>query len=78
MYIQNADLKLVINEIPHKVGVICPVPLGRNKHEEFENPTDIDGDISDWELVSIRNAYPKGRKRSMVELLFCMLRSGKG
>lgn len=72
-----ATYKEVINEIPHAVGVLCPVPLGRDKHEEFENPTAIDGDISKWELVSIINTYPKPRKRSITELLFCMLRSGK-
>ncbi len=72
-----ATYKEVITEIPHSVGVFCPVPFGRDKHEEFENPTTIDGDISKWQLVAIRASYPKERKRSLVELLFCMLRSGK-
>lgn len=70
--------KEVIDEIPHDVGVLCPIPYGSDVYEEFGNPTEIDGDISRWKLVSIRGSYPKKRKRSMTELLFCMLRSGKG
>lgn len=72
-----ATYKEVINDIPHAVGVLCPIPYGRDKHEEFENPTVLDGDTSKWGLVAIRATYPKPRKRSMTELLFCMLRSGK-
>lgn len=72
-----ATYKDVIYEIPHDIGILCPVPLGRDKYEEFDDPTAIDGDISNWRLVMIRNSYPKNRKRSITELLFCMLRSGK-
>ena len=74
-----ATYKQVSGEIPHDVGVLCPIPyFGGDKYNEYENPTEIDGDISRWKLVSIRGSYPKKRKRSMTELLFCMLRSGKG
>ena len=70
--------KEVIQEIPHNVGVLCPIPIGRDKYDEFENPTEIGGVLSNWDLATIRPAHIQGRKRSMVELLFCMLRSGKG
>ena len=68
--------KEVINEIPHNVGVLCPIPITSTKFDEFENPTLLDGVISNWKLEIIRNAYPTDRKRPMVELLFCMVRSG--
>lgn len=72
-----ATYKEVINDIPHYVGVLCPVPYNKDKYEEFENPTVLDGDISNWGLVAIRSTYSQPRKRSMTELLFYMLRSGK-
>lgn len=69
--------KEVINEIPHGVGVLCPIPIGKNKYDEFENPTELYEDIPYWSLHTIRNAHLRERKRSIIELLFCMLRSGK-
>lgn len=71
--------KEVIQEIPHNVGVLVPIPrICADKYLEFEIPTKIDnGDITGWKLWAIRNPIQQGRKRSMVELLFCMLRSGK-
>ena len=69
--------KEVINEIPYNVGVLCPVHLSKDKFSEFENPTEIYDDIAYWKLETIRAAHQRERKRSIVELLFCMLRSGK-
>lgn len=69
--------KEVISEIPYFVGVLCPIPLGREKYDEFENPTELYDDIKDWKLQTIRNAHQHERNRSIIELLFCMLRSGK-
>lgn len=69
--------KEVMNEIPNDVGVIVPVPYLSDKYEEFEKPTELSKDIR-WELKAIRSAHQKARKRSMVELLFCILRSGQG
>lgn len=73
--------KQVINDIPHNVGVLVPIPkksdiFTERRHKEFENPTELSEDIS-WELWTIRKPIPQLRKRSMVELLFCMLRSGQ-
>lgn len=69
--------KEVINDIPHDVGVLVPVPEYADMYEEFENPTPISNDI-EWKLCTIKPVYDQLRKRSMVELLFCMLRSGNG
>lgn len=67
--------KKVIQEIPHNIGVLVPVPLTADVHEEFDSPHELDREIQ-WGLKAIRNSIPKMRDRSMTELLFCMLRSG--
>ena len=67
--------KEVIHDIPNKVGVLVPVPRYVDIYDEFENPTEFN-DKTDWCLKAIRSAHPQIRKRSMTELLFCMLRSG--
>lgn len=58
------------------IGVMVPIPKGADKHEEFENPTELDDKLQ-WELIIVKNSYPKGRDYSLAELLFCMLRSGQ-
>ncbi len=68
--------KEVATEIRHPIGVMCPVPATRDIHEEFENPTPLDALGVVWDMKIIRPAYQIGRKRSMTELLFCLLRSG--
>lgn len=69
--------KEVINEIPHNVGVLCPVHISNDKYSEFENPIELYDDTAYWKLETIRAAHQRERKRSIIELLFCMLRSGK-
>ena len=69
--------KEVINEIPHYVGVLCPIPFDRDTYTEFENPTELNDCIPCWRLEIIKNAHQKERNKSIIELLFCMLRSGK-
>ena len=67
--------KEVIQDIPHNVGVIVPIPFMGDKHDEFENPTELSTE-GKWELRVIKQAHVQLRIRSMTELLFCMLRSG--
>ena len=69
--------KEVSNDIPYDVGVLCPVHVSKDTYAEFENPTELDGIPKNWHLETIRNPRPTTRKRSMTELLFCMLRSGR-
>lgn len=76
-----ATYKQVINDIPHNVGVLVPIPkksdiFAKRRYEEFENPTELSEDIN-WELWTIKKSIPQLRKRSITELLFCMLRSGQ-
>lgn len=68
--------KEVIHDIPHNVGVLVPIPKYGDKYDEFENPTEVFPDLAEWKLCVIRQAHQQLRKRSMTELLFCMLRSG--
>lgn len=72
--------KEVMQDIPYGVGVLVPIPenVGNTnveRYEEFENPTKL-SEEKEWKLWAIRQPIPQIRKRSMVELLFCMLRSG--
>lgn len=57
-------------------GIIVPVPWMTKPEDEYENPTDLEKDVT-WELKVIYPCNQGGRKRSTTELLFCMLRSGK-
>lgn len=69
--------KEVAFDIPsHNIGVLVPIPINSNVHDEFESPTELSNDI-EWKLYAIRHSIPQLRKRSMTELLFCMLRSGE-
>lgn len=68
--------KEIATEIGYPVGVMCPVPVTRDIHDEFENPTPLNSEKI-WEMKIIRQAHVTNRKKSMTELLFCLLRSGK-
>ena len=57
-------------------GIMVAVPEGRGEYEEFENPTSLDKDC-DWVLKKIMQCNQGPRKRSITELMFCMIRSGK-
>ncbi len=70
-----ATYKEVAFDIPHNVGALVPIPINADKVEEFENPTDLSADTK-WKLCTMIPAHPQLRKRSITELLFCMLRAG--
>lgn len=59
------------------IGVIVAIPSRAESIDEFENPTPIDCEKYHWKLVVIKPCIIGLRKKSMTELLFCMLRSGK-
>lgn len=73
--------KEIVNEIPWNIGVMVACPFGKEKTEEFENPTSLSGiqpnGINGWELKVVKNAHSKDRHRPVSQLLFYMLRSGK-
>lgn len=69
--------KKIINDIAWNIGVLVACPDYRKTTEEFENPTPIDDNSVKWDLKIVRSAHPVNRHRSMSQLLFYMLRSGK-
>lgn len=56
-------------------GFIVPVPFMIKPEDEYENPTKLTDEVR-WEMKVIYPCNQGSRKRSMTELLFCMLRSG--
>lgn len=70
--------KQIIYDIPRHIGVIVPYPWNKDLEDEYRKPTPIDSrTVSQWEMRVVKKAYPQDRKRSMSQLLFYMLRSGK-
>lgn len=57
-------------------GIMVAIPFMSEVTDEFENPANIDCRSEQWKLAVIQNCNLGRRKRSMTELLFCMLRSG--
>ena len=57
-------------------GIMVAVPQWSELTDEFEKPSPLDADRR-WKLEVIRNCNQGPRRRSMTDLLFCMLRSGK-
>ena len=60
--------------IPHEFGVM--VACHQEKTAEFNNPTPLSY-AEGWRLEIISPAHKQSRERSLQELLFCMLRSGR-
>lgn len=56
-------------------GIMVAIPIMRDEYEEFEEPTRISDDVS-WKLEIIKPCIVGSRKKSMTEMLFCMMRSG--
>lgn len=69
-------LKNAAPESSDYVGVMVAVPYMGDANREFEKPTPLNNDIA-WELKVVMPCRQGPRKRSITELLFCMLRSGK-
>lgn len=70
-------LQEVSPESSAHIGIMVAIPYMSEATDEFENPTPIDGEVNGWKLAVIKPCNIGLRKRSMTELLFCMLRSGQ-
>lgn len=57
-------------------GIMVAIPCYRNKESEFQNPSPISED-NPWQLVVVKPCVTQTRKKSLIEMLFCMVRSGK-
>lgn len=72
----------MLDEVPIYTGILIALPK-KNKtdkdilKEEFENPSPIpqDPDVNKWKLIPVRKALKTYRKKSLVEMLFCLMRS---
>ncbi len=64
-------------ESSHQFGILVAVPCIHSITDEFDNPTSLEATDMKWELRVILPCSLNGRRRSTVELMFCMLRSGK-
>lgn len=69
-------LREVSPEASSHIGIMVAIPFMSELKNEFENPTPLDYERGRWVLSVIQPCNPGARKRSMTELLFCMLRSG--
>jgi DNA repair exonuclease SbcCD ATPase subunit len=54
-------------------GVMVAIPDWAETTDEFEKPTPLDAEVRRWKLAVILPCRYGPRKRSMTELLFCML-----
>lgn len=57
-------------------GIMVAVPIMRDQYQEFEEPTPVSDDTS-WKMEVVRPCTYGSRKKSLTEMLFCMVRSGK-
>lgn len=57
-------------------GIVVAVPVMRDAYQELMELTPISDDIS-WRLEVIQPCIAGPREKSLTELLFCMVRSGK-
>ena len=72
----NEHLRKTNPESSAHYGIMVAVPVMRDKNREFEEPTSISDDIS-WRLEILRPCIIGSREKSLTEMLFCMVRSGK-
>lgn len=69
-------LKNSAPESSNYVGVMVAIPYMWDVNKEFEKPTPLTDDMA-WELKVVMPCRVVPRRRSITEILFCMLRSGK-
>lgn len=73
----KAHIRSINPESSTEYGIMVAIPKTITLEDEFQNPTPLSGNLDKWKLVIAMKCFGGRRKRSMVELLFCMLRSGR-
>ena len=73
------DILPEVQKLDIHIGVMVAIPKNGLIEDEFFNLTSIPEDYPyhNWKLEIVKPSYNGNRKRSMIELLFCMMRSGK-
>lgn len=66
-----------IEKLPYYIGVLATCPVNRPPGDEFQSPTPITTPNIWWTLKVAKEAHLHSRERSLTELLFCMVRSGR-
>ena len=62
------------NSIGYSVGILVPVPIGKSVLDEYDEPTPFSADGS-YRLLNVQPCYQQHRKRSLIELMFCLMRA---
>ena len=62
--------------LPQYYGVMVAIPEGRDPCDEFESPTPLETPNISWTLYIALPCRNGIRTKSIIELLFCMVRSG--
>lgn len=70
-----------LDKLNQKIGILIPIPKKKKYNEsrlseEYENPTPLD-ECDEWILETAKASRKTYRQKSIIELLFCMVRSGK-
>ena len=65
-----------ISKLPPGTGIRVATPTGADIYAEFSTPTALpeDGEIRGWDLRTVIPAHTAHRKKSLLEILYCMLR----
>ena len=61
--------------IGYDVGILVAIPVNRSEIDEFDDPTPLDRQDVVWKLAIMQRCRETDRKRSMTEILFCMMRA---
>lgn len=71
-----------IDRLPRKIGILVPIPRSKKYDDtriadEYNDPTPITDDYSKWYFETVRVSKTAVREKSIIELLFCMVRSNQ-
>lgn len=72
----DAHIKECCPNSSHYYGVMVAIPQYTEEIDEYENPTPLE-QADEWKLSIVLPCIQGQRKRSLTEMLFYMLRSGR-
>ena len=72
----DAHIKECCPNSSHYYGIMVAIPQYTEEVDEYESPTPLDRE-NEWKLITILPCRQGPRKRSITEMLFYMLRSGR-
>lgn len=72
----NAHIEECCPNSSHYYGIMVAIPQYAEEVDEYESPTPLEQE-NEWKLITILPCRQGQRKRSITEMLFYMLRSGR-